>query len=109
MSELDKVLDYLARDGYGTPIGVLESVPAARAEVHALREEVGRLRAALEEIAKDAPEERPERGDWNGNADDDYHVGIEIGRWRAGKIARAALRAQGVRVVEDGKESSDGK
>jgi len=94
VSDIDKVLDYLARDGYGTPIGVLESVPAARAEVHALREEVGRLRAALEEIAKDAPEERPERGDWNGNADDDYEAGYELGRWGAAEIARAALAAK---------------
>lgn len=48
MSELDKVLDYLARDGYGTPIGVLESVAPARAELAALRAEVGRLRAAID-------------------------------------------------------------
>ena len=37
MSDIDKVLDYLARDGYGTPIGVLESVAPARAELAALR------------------------------------------------------------------------
>ena len=37
MSDIDKILDYLACDGYGTPIGVLESVPAARAELADLR------------------------------------------------------------------------
>ena len=53
-SALDKIHDWMAKDGYGVPIGVLERLSEARAELSALRAENARMREALLRLVKAA-------------------------------------------------------
>lgn len=63
----------------------------AREEVAAKDATITKLRAALEMIANASPIEEPTRGDWSGNADDDYSAGLDRGAWGLSQIARKSL------------------
>ena len=54
--------------------------------------EIKKLRATLEEIVKDMPNEEPTRNDWNGNPDDDYESGWNRGAYFLQKIAKEVLK-----------------
>lgn len=71
----------------------------AYAEAHksvnkALVEENARLRAALEKIAKDAPEKEPNDYGYTGNSDDSRNYGYDMQHYLDAKIAREALSPQ---------------